>query len=308
LHNEDEVLRKDIRVGDTVRIARAGDVIPEVVERIKTPGKKRSSKFSMPGKCPSCGSKIYREGANYFCSAGLSCIAQLKGSIEHYASREAMNIDGLGEKTVEQLVKRSMVSDIADLYALEKEDLLKLEGFAEKSAKNLHKSIQSTKNPQLDRFIYALGIRHVGQHVARVIANEYREFNKLKNAENEELQNIREIGPEIAESIVNFFKEKENMNVLKKLKNAGVEIKKMPKKQKNKLLEGKTFVFTGTLENYTRSEAEKIVEDLSARATSSVSSETDFVVVGEDPGSKLEDARVLNIKILTEKEFEELVK
>ncbi len=307
LHNEDEVLRKDVRPGDKVRIARAGDVIPEVVERIDEPGKKRGKKFSMPEKCPVCDTQVVREGAYYFCPAGLACRAQLVGHLIHYASRDAMNIEGLGEKIARQLVERNLVKDVADLYNLSKKDLLELDGFAEKSAGNLFEAIQNVRNARLDRFLYALGIRHVGQHVARVLAMEFRTLERLSRASYEELNNIHEIGPEIARSVSSFFEKEKNLDVLQRLKQAGVKVEERPGREEELPLKGKTFVFTGELENYTREEAKRLVEDLGGRATSSVSSQTDYLVVGQGPGSKLEDAKRLEVKILKEDDFIKLV-
>lgn len=308
LHNQDEVREKDVRPGDKVRVARAGDVIPEVVERIKERGRKRKKKFSMPEKCPVCGSDVLREGAYYFCPAGLSCQAQLVGHILHYASRDAMNIEGLGEKIVRQMVEKEMVKEVADLYRLYEKDLKTLEGFADKSAKNLYESIQGAKSTRLDRFLYALGIRHVGEHVARVVAQEYRSLDKLRNAGQEELKKIREVGPEIAQSIDKFFKQKENVRSLKNLFESGVRVEEMPKSQRGLPLKGRTFVFTGKLEGFTRDEAKKLVENLGARTTSSVSRETDFLVVGKVPGSKLDEAKKSKVKILEEDEFKRMAK
>jgi DNA ligase (NAD+) len=304
LHNEDEVRKKDVRPGDTVRIARAGDVIPEVVERVKKPGQERKGKFSMPRTCPACGAKVYREGAYYFCTAGLTCPPQITGRIIHYASRDATNIAGLGDKTAADMVKKGLVKDIADLYKLSVEDILKLDGFAQKSAGQLHEAIQGTKDPRLDRFLYALGIRHVGQHVARVLAQKHRSLEALQKAAREEIERTTEIGPEISRSVAQFFKQKENRSVLKSLSEAGVKVQDMPPGKKATPLEGTTFVFTGKLEGYARQEAEKAVEDLGGRAASSVSRETDFVVAGKDPGKKYDDAKELGIKIIDEKEFE----
>jgi DNA ligase (NAD+) len=308
LHNQDEVRKKDVRPGDKVRVARAGDVIPEVVERIKERGRRRKKKFSMPKKCPVCGSDIFREGAYYFCPAGLSCQAQLVGHILHYASRNAMNIEGLGEKIVSQMVAKEMVKEVAGLYRLSERDLKTLEGFADKSARNLYDSIRGAKRARLDRFLYALGIRHVGEHVARVLAQEYRSLDNLRNAGQEELKKIREVGPEIAQSIDKFFKQKENVRSLKNLFEAGVLVEEMPKSKRDLPLKGRTFVFTGKLEGFTRDEAKKLVENLGARATSSVSRETDFLVVGEDPGSKLDEAKKFKVKILEEDEFKRMAK
>ncbi len=308
LHNEDEVHAKDVRPGDKVRIARAGDVIPEVVERIEQAGKKRGGKFSMPEECPVCGSDVFKEGSYYFCSAGLSCEAQLIGHIMHYASRDAMNIEGLGEKIVKKLVDRDMVHDVADLYHLSIEDFKELEGFAQKSAENLHHAIQGAKKVRFDRFLYALGIRHVGQHVARVLAMEYQTLKNLMDADEDELREVREIGPEIARSAHHFFQQEENKKVLERLRETGVKPESMAPGEKAFPLEGKKFVFTGSLDEFTRDEAKQAVEDLGGRATSSVSGETDYVVAGENPGSKLDDAEKYKVKILHEEEFKELLK
>lgn len=308
LHNEEEAQRKDVRPGDKVRVARAGDVIPEVVERIKEPGKKRGKKFTMPKKCPVCGSEVFKEGAYTFCPAGLSCSAQLIGHILHYASRDAMNIEGLGGKIVKQMVSKGMVSSIADLYSLSVDDLLTLEGFAQKSAQNLYQAIQERKKAGLDKFLYALGIRHVGQHVARVLAQKYKSLDNLRQAEGDDLEETPEIGPEIARSVEHFFKQKENKKVLQDLSKEGVKVEEMSSKREELPLQGKTFVFTGELGSYTRSEAKDLVETLGGRATSSISGETDFLVEGKNPGSKLDEAKKLKINIIHEKEFKKMVK
>jgi len=307
LHNEGEVHRKDVRVGDKVRVARAGDVIPEVVERVEEPGKKRGKEFTMPEECPACGSRVTQEGAYHFCPAGLSCSPQLVGRVVHYASRQAHNIEGLSEKTADQLVQTGLVSDIADLYNLSVKDILKLKGFAQRSATQLHDAIQAAKKARLDRFLYALGIRHIGEHMAQVLARNFRTLDAVKQANREQIQKIREVGPEIAASVEEFFAEERNQKVLKRLFEAGMEIEPMPETQGKLPLEGRTFVFTGSLEKYTRSEAEQMVESLGGRAASSVSSSTDFVVVGEEPGSKFEEAKDQGIKIIKEKDFEKLV-
>jgi len=307
LHNEEEVRKKDVRPGDQVRIARAGDVIPEVMERVETPGKKRKKPFSMPSKCPACDAEIFREGAYYFCPAGLSCPPQVIGRIIHYGSRDAMDMGGLGEKTAQDMVRKELVEDIADLYALSVDDLLKLDGFAQKSATQLHDAIQATRQPPLDRFLYALGFRHVGRRMAQVLATRYQRLEALRQATREDLEKTEEIGPEIAESVSQFFAEEINQRVLKRLEDAGVKPSKMSGKKRAAPLDGKTFVFTGKLENYTRDEAQRRVKDLGGRSISSVSSETDYVVAGEDPGSKLDRAKELGVRIIDEKEFDELV-
>lgn len=308
LHNEGEVQKKDLRPGDKVKVIRAGDVIPEITERIKERGKKRGKKFSMPKHCPSCGTKIVREGAYYFCPAHLNCPAQVKGQIVHFASREALNIEGLGEKTVETLVDTGTIENISDIYTLTKDDLLSFEGFAEKSAKQLREEIQSKKQIPLDTFLYALGIRHVGKHMAGVLASSYLSLEGVMKKSKKELEKIDEIGPEIADSVFTFFQKKENLNVIEELREAGVKITDMPKEKKDLPLKGKTFVFTGALKGYSRKDAESAVEELGARAVSSVSGNTDYLVAGEDPGSKLEDAREEdNITIIGEEDFIDLI-
>jgi DNA ligase (NAD+) len=304
LHNEEEVKRKDVRTGDKVRVARAGDVIPEVVERVKEPGQKRGKEFSMPGRCPACEAEVVRKGAYVLCPAGLSCPAQIVGRIIHYASREGLDIESLGEKTAKQLYEKNLVESVADLYRLSEDDLRELEGFAEKSAKRLHEAIEKSKSPRFDRFLYALGIRHVGGRMAQVLAREFGSLENLRKAKRSEVEKIPEVGPEIAESVVDFFSRQENKEVLIELEDAGVKIKSMPKKEGEMLLEGKTFVFTGSLEHYTREEAQKKVEELGGRATSSVSGETDFLVAGKDPGSKLNEAKKHKVELLDEKDFE----
>ncbi|MFO7982672.1 MAG: NAD-dependent DNA ligase LigA [Desulfuromonadales bacterium] len=304
LHNGGEVARKDLREGDNVRIERAGDVIPEVVERVERPNKS-APRFSMPKTCPSCGTDVVREGAYVICPGGLSCRAQLQGRIQHYGSREALDIDHLGEKTAHQLVSRGMVTSLADLYRLEPEDLEQLEGFAEKSARQLYEAICETREPRLDRFLYALSIRHVGQRMAQTLARHFGTFEKLMEADRGDFEQLADVGPEIARSLSRFFEE--NKDVIDDLQKAGVRVRSMPKQKGAMPLQGTSFVFTGALENYTRSEAEQTVEELGARATSSVSGNTDYVVAGEDPGSKIDEAREQEVEILNEEEFEELL-
>ncbi len=307
LHNEDEVRKKDLRVGDKVRIARAGDVIPEVIERIPEPGKRRGRPFAMPRTCPVCGTAVDREGAYTFCPAGLSCRAQLIGHILLYASRNAMNTEGLGEKVAAQLVDREMVKDIADLYALDVEDFLKLEGFAQKSAQNLYNAVRSSMNPRLDRFLLGLGIPHVGQHVARVLAEKYRSLEKLENAAEDDIRETPGVGPEIGASVAEFFAQEKNRAVLTKLRQAGVTIEAMPEEKGGRPLAGKTFVFTGELSSLKRAEAQDLVTRLGGRAASSVSQATDYVVVGENPGSKYDDAKRLGVVVIDEAEFKKII-
>lgn len=305
LHNEGEIAKKDLRAGDTVRIERAGDVIPEVVERVDRPNK-YAHKFHMPDACPSCGTEVIREGAYVICPAGLSCRAQLRGRIGHYGSRQALDIELLGEKTAGQLVEAGLVKTLADLYRLEPEDLERLEGFAKKSARKLSESIRNARKPRLDRFLYALSIRHVGQRLAQTLARHFGRLDTLMDADRDELQAIDDIGPEIAASLVAFFEE--NRDIIEDLLEAGVEVEPMPDESGEQPLDGKTFVFTGTLDKYTREEAERKVEDLGGRATSQVSGNTDYVVAGQDPGGKIDNAEKEGAEILDEKAFLALLK
>jgi len=304
LHNADEVARKDIRAGDTVRIERAGDVIPAVVERIDRGGE-RGGAFRMPDRCPVCGSRVTREGSYHFCSGGLSCPSQLKRSITHFASRGAMDIDFLGEKTVEAMVERGILKGIEDIYRLKRESVMSLEGFAEKSADNLLGAIESSKTIPLSRFIFALGIRNVGEHLASVLARSFSSIEALSSASAEELTAVREIGPEVAESVSGFFSEPGNLQTIQSLLESGVS-PFMEESTESDRLEGKRFVFTGSLSRYTRKEARELVESLGGRVLSSVSSRTDYLVAGEDSGSKLDRAKELGIEILDEDRFRKL--
>ena len=303
LHNMDEIQKKDIRIGDTVIIQRAGDVIPEVVKVIESKRTGKEKKFIMPATCPECGSHVVRlEGEAAHRCIGLVCPAQIKEHITHFASRGGMDIEGLGDKIVAQLVDTKLIRDPADIYFLKKEKLLTLERMAEKSANNLLAAIERSKTPPLEKFIYALGIRHVGEHMARVLAGSFTTLDGLMAATEDDLLAIRDIGPEVASSITRFFSEQSNKKVIEKFRKAGVKPveKSRPKETR---LAGKSFVFTGTLSRLTRNEAREIVESLGASATDSVTKTTDYVVAGELPGSKLEKARASGIKIINEKEF-----
>jgi len=308
LHNADEVARKDIRVGDTVKVERAGDVIPAIAERIDVPGHARAKPFQMPDRCPVCESAVAREGVHYYCTGQTVCLAQLKGAIEHYASKNALNIEGLGKKTVAQLVECGLVKDLADLYMLRKEHLLALEGFADRSASLLLEAIERSKSVTLERFLMGLGIRQVGQHIARVLAERFRTLDAVVATGRDALERVHEIGPEIAASLESFFKEDRNRQVIERLRTLGLSIKDVPKiSQDARPFAGKTFVFTGGLERFGRDEAKRRVEQLGGRAAASVSKQTDFVVAGADAGSKLNQAKKLGVKILTEAEFAELI-
>ena len=307
LHNAGEVAKKDIRVGDRVRIERAGDVIPAVVERVPRKGEKRRRPFAMPGACPVCGSAVAEEGAYHFCTGGPSCPMQLRRGIEHYASKGALDIEGLGVKTVASLVDRGVIRSIADLYRLEAASLLDLDGFAEKSAANLIAAVSAAKSPPLDRFLYALGIRNVGEHVASILAEHYGTLEAVMEAPAADLMTIHEIGPEVASSVSGFFAEKRVRALIGELRSLGVEVVPAPRRARSRPLGGKTFVFTGTLERLSRDEAERLVKSLGGRAASSVSAKTSYVVAGAEAGSKLEKARALGVPVLEEKDFMKLV-
>ena len=306
LHNQDEVDRKDVRVGDTVRVRRAGDVIPEVVEVLKEKKKRRTQRFVMPVTCPACRSGVVQQGAYHMCSGGLICPAQQMGGIEHFASRGAMEIEHLGEKTVRQLVERKIVNDVADLFHLKKEDLSGLDGFADKSIDNLLSAVDASKRRGLDRFLYALGIPNVGQHVAKVLAQHFGSLDAVMKAGEEELTAVHEIGQEVARSVTTFFRNEDNRRVIQELRDSGVE-PHWDRGDKPPSLGGMKIVFTGALQHLGRDEAKRLVEERGGRVTSSVSKKTSLVVVGEDPGSKLEQARQHGVKVMAEKEFLELL-
>jgi len=307
LHNQDEIDKKDVRIGDTVVVQRAGDVIPEVVKVVGSKRTGREKRYHIPDTCPVCGADVVRlkNEAAHRC-IGLSCSAQLKGRIKHFASKRAMDIDGLGDKLVAQLVDRGMIKDVADLYHLSKQDLAGMERMADKSAQNILNAIERSKKKPLAKFIYALGIRHVGEHLSEVLANELKSLFIFFRITEEELLAIKEVGPELAQSVVRFFKDQRNREVLEKLLEAGLTIVE-PGVDKTAKLGGLTFVFTGTLESFTRDEAKDMVESLGGRTASSISKKVDYVVAGEDPGLKYERAKRLGIKILTEKQFREMV-
>ncbi len=309
LHNADEVARKDIRIGDTVKVERAGDVIPAIVERVPVSDQRRAEPFVMPTHCPVCGSTVAREGAYFYCTGQTVCPAQLKGAIEHFASKAAMNIDGLGRKTVAQLVDRGLVRSLADLYGLTKEQLLSLEGFADRSATLLLNAIERSKLVTLDRFLMGLGIRQVGQHVAKVLARKFHTLQDLMTIDTERLQEVCEIGPEISASLYSFFAEERNRLVIERLCANGVTISPIAQERAAPAmpLSGKTFVFTGGLERLTRDEAARLVEDQGGTVSSTVTRKTSYVVAGRDPGSKLDQATKLGVSILSEDDFTTLM-
>ncbi len=309
LHNADEVARKDIRVGDTVRVERAGDVIPAIAERIPISGQVRPEPFLMPQHCPICGSAVAREGAYYYCTGQAACPAQLKGVIEHFASKTALNIDGLGKKTVAQLVDHGLVKDLSDLYRLNQQQLLTLEGFAERSSTLLLEAIAKSKTVPLDRFLMGLGIRQIGQHIAKVLAREFGSLDAIMAADQDRFQTIREVGPEISESLVSYFQEQSNRRVIAQLQQLDLSIfePRLPQNHTSLPFSGKSFVFTGGLSSFSRDEARALVERLGAMVASSVSKKTTYVVAGSDAGSKLEQAHKLGVQILDEEGFKNLI-
>lgn len=303
LHNQDEVERKDVRVGDTVRVRRAGDVIPEVVEVLADQRPKGAKAFVMPDACPVCGSRVEREGAYHLCTNGLACPAQLERHIVHFTARGAMDIVGLGEKTVKQLLEKKLVTDLADLYHITPIDLVGLEGFAEKSIENLAGAIEASKKPRLDRFLFALGIEHVGDTVARLLADHYGALSGVMDAGEDDLQEIRGIGPEVAESVHHFFSNKRNRKVIERLLAAGVRPQAEARPTGPRPLDGELVVFTGGLETMPRPDAQRLAERAGARVTSGVSRKVTLVVAGPGAGSKLEDAQRLGITVISEAEF-----
>ena len=307
LHNQDEIDRKDVRIGDTVVVQRAGDVIPEIVEVVKDKRSGREKPFRIPDKCPVCGTGVYKDPdeAVSRCT-NISCPAVVKQSIKHFAGKAAMDIDGLGSKLVDLLVDEGLVHTVGDLYRLTKDDLVDLERLGEKSADNLLAAIDGSKPTTLARLIYALGIRHVGSHVAQVLADSFSSIEGLAQADLERLTSVDEVGPKVAESIRTFFGLRDNRDVLEDIISQGVTCKE-PEKRNGALLDGKVFVFTGTLQQFKRAQARQLVEALGGRVAANISRKVDYVVVGDDPGSKYEEARRLGIEAIDEKKFKEIV-
>jgi len=307
LHNWEEMERKDIRKGDTVIVERAGDVIPAVVQVLIDKRQGTEAMLPVPDSCPSCGGAVVRiPGEVAVRCVGLACPAQLLERVKHFASRRAMDIEGLGEKFIEQLLSLRLVQDVADIYSLTEADFMQFERMGKKLAENLLHAIESSKTRDLSRLIFALGMRHVGEHTAKLLASAFGSLENLAGASEEELTSIREVGPQVAASISDFFKNEENLRVLERLKAAGVS-PKIEEKRVGGRFTGKTFVFTGSLSKFTRDEAKKMVEQEGGHAAGSVSKKTDYVVAGAEAGSKLEKAMQLGVKVLTEEEFLELM-
>ncbi len=313
LHNEDEIKRKDIREGDTVVIEKGGEVIPKIVNSVASRRSGREKEFKMPGSCPVCGSQIVRldEEVAWRCQ-NVACPAQVEGRIEHFTLRSAMNIEGFGPAVIRQLIENKMLKDYADLYTLEKAELEKLDRLGEKSAANLVNAVENSRRNTLSRLLFALGISDVGEHTAEILITKYENIDQLINAGVEELQGIKGVGPRVAESIVNFFKQKGNIAAITKLKKAGVNTDRTEEEKMLSAGEGRfknmSFVFTGELETFTRDAAEFEVKKMSGSTSETVSRKTDYVVAGPGAGSKLKKAKELGVKVLTEKEFKELLK
>jgi DNA ligase (NAD+) len=306
LHNMDEIDRLGVKIGDTVLIQRAGEVIPQVVKVVKPASDGRQ--FRMPKKCPVCGGDVYRtEGEVAYRCVNAACPAQLKESLLHFAGRRAMDIDGLGDALVDQLVDKGMVRDVGDLYGLTHAQVANLERMADKSASNLLEEIENSKKAELARVIFAIGIRFVGERTAQFLADHFGSLDKLAAASEEELCQVEEVGPRIAESIVEFFREKQNRTVLEKLRKAGLQLEQKKVRKAEGNLAGKQFVLTGTLPHYSRDDAGRMIEEAGGRVTGSVSKKTDYVVVGSEPGSKLDKARTLGVKMIDEAGFLKLL-
>ncbi len=309
LHNQDEIDRKDVREGDTVIIQRAGDVIPEVVEVISDKRPQDSEPYKIPDQCPVCNSEAIRvEGQAAKRCVNSLCPARLKETIRHFASRGAMDIDGLGEKIVDQLVDNGLVDDPADLYELSREQIADLDRMGSKSAANLIEAIENSRSPRMDRFLFSLGVPLVGEHVARLLLQEFNDIDELMSAKEDELLNIHGIGPEVTESVMSFFRDPRNKDMIKRLMDKGINPEPIQKDDKTRSsnVQGKAFVFTGSI-SLPRPDAKRLVEQAGASVKGSVSKKTDYVVAGEDPGSKLDKARDLGVEIISEEEFMRLI-
>lgn len=309
LHNEDFIKEKDLKIGDIVSIQKAGDVIPEIVEVIKSKRTGSEKEFSMPTQCPICGAPAVREeGESAVRCTGIECPAKLHRNLVHFVSREAMNIDGLGENIILQLLDNKLISNIADIYNLTLDDIASLKKNGQKFAQNLIDSIETSKNNELYRLITALGIRHVGSKAAKTLAKRYKSIDELANASVESLSMVEEIGPIVANSIRDFFTQEQTIDLIEKLKQAGVNTKYEVDENEDLRFEGKTFVLTGSLETFTRDEASELIEKFGGKVSSSVSKKTSYVLAGEEAGSKLTKAQSLGVQIISETEFKDMIK
>ncbi|MBQ7667746.1 MAG: NAD-dependent DNA ligase LigA [Clostridia bacterium] len=308
LHNEDYIKQKDIRIGDTVLVQKAGEIIPEVVEVVKEKRNGSEKEYSMPTKCPVCGSDVEREEkeAVIRCT-GIECPARLFRSIVHFASRDAMDIDGLGPALVEQMLDKGLIHNIADLYYIKQEQIADLEKMGEKSANNLITAIQNSKQNTLDKLLFGLGIRHIGKKGGVLIAQKFKDIDEIINAKAEDFTEINEVGVKMGESIVKYFNNPQVIDTINKLKAVGVNTKGMKKEIIDDRFNNMIFVLTGTLPTYTRDEAQKIIEDFGGKTSSSVSKKTTYVLAGEEAGSKLQKALDLGITIIDENEFKKMI-
>jgi DNA ligase (NAD+) len=313
LHNLDEIERKDIRIGDSVVVERAGEVIPYVVESIKSSRDGTETIFKMPDTCPACGGSVTKlDGEVAYRCINVSCPAMLKEAIFHFASKKAMDIDGLGEKLISQIVDEGLVNSFSDLYSLTREDWSNLVRMAEKSADNIIESIEKSKGIKLNRFIYALGIRHVGEHLATILANEFKSLQSLMSGDSANIDSlvaIDGIGDEVAMSIVEFFGQKKNRDLIEDLLKAGIKVEEIVLEEDDqaKPHSGKTFVITGVLESMSRNEAKERITALGGKVSSAVSKKTDYLVLGKNPGSKVTKAEKLEVKAISEDEFVKMV-
>ena len=309
LHNEDFVKEKGLKIGDRVIIQKAGDVIPEIVKAVIQKRDGTEKDFTMPTTCPVCGAPTIREeGESAVRCTGIECPAKLYRNIVHFVSRDAMNIDGLGENIISTLLEKDMISNIADIYDLKYEDILTLKKNGKKFAQNLIDSINASKENDLYRLITAFGIRHVGVKAAKILAKRYGTLDNLSKASFESLSYVEEIGPIVANSIKEFFEQEQTKDLIKRLKNAGVNMTRLKSDEEDDRFAGKTFVLTGTLEKYTREEASEIIEKFGGKTSSSVSKKTSYVLAGEDAGSKLTKAQSLGVQVISEEEFIEMCK
>ena len=309
LHNEDFIKERDLKIGDHVYIQKAGDVIPEVVEVIKEKRTGKEIDFEMPKTCPVCGAEVVRlDGEAVNRCIGIECPAKILRNITHFVSREAMNIDGLGESIIEQLIEKGLINNIADIYYLTYEDISSLKKDGEKFTQNLLNSIENSKNNDLDKVICSLGIKNVGAKLAKILAKEFKNIDDLMNASVIRLNSINDVGEITANNIYEFFKQEQTIDLINRLKNAGVNMEYLQQESDDERFFGKTFVLTGSLNNYTRDEASKIIEDFGGKTSSSVSKKTTYLLAGEDAGSKLTKAEQLGVTIITEREFEDMIK
>jgi len=307
LHNWDEIERLGIKVGDTVIIERAGDVIPDIVRVLTEKRKGTEKEIPEPAFCPVCNSPVNRtEGEIVPRCQGLSCPAKIKESLKHFVSKGAMNIEGMGDRIIDQLLRLQLVSNVADLYRLDKEDFFRFDRMGDTLAEKLLISIEGSKHRPLEKLIFGLGIRHVGTHLAKILSRQFGSLGNLQKATVEEMQNIHEVGPQVAKSVHDFFNNPHNLDILDQLRTLGLNPQTATQPQ-GQMLQGKTFVFTGSLERFTRNEGQSLVEQHGGRASGSVSKNTDFLVAGSNAGSKLAKAQSLDIKILNEEEFLTLI-